>query len=55
MKALVIILAVLLVLAHPVAVAVALGAEAAAVAGVGWLAWRGLRGALWWPRRRRAA
>lgn len=43
MKALVIILAALLVLSHPVAVAVALGAETAAVAGLGWLAWRGLR------------
>lgn len=46
MKTIVIILAALLVVSHPVAVAVALGAETAVVAGLGWLAWGGLRSAM---------
>ena len=40
MKALAIILAVLLVLAHPVAAAVALTAGLAVCGAVGWAAWR---------------
>ncbi len=55
MKMILVILAVLLVLAHPVAVALVLGTEAAVVAGCAWLAWQGLRGALYWPGRRRRA
>ena len=46
MTALLIILAVFLVLAHPVTATLALVAVAAAWAGLGWLAWRGLRAAL---------
>ena len=42
MKALIIILAVLLVARHPGAVAAVLAAEAAVVGGLGWLTWRGL-------------
>jgi hypothetical protein len=54
-KALVIILAFLLVLAHPAAVAAVLAAEAAVVAGLGWLTWRGLRAAMLPPAWRRTA
>ncbi len=43
MKALVIILAVLLVLAHPVALVLVLAAELAACSGLGWLIWRAAR------------
>ena len=52
MKAILIILAVLLVTAHPVAVAVVLGLELAAVAALGWLIWRALRGSAPSPVRR---
>ncbi|MGH3211003.1 MAG: hypothetical protein ACRDNO_24925 [Trebonia sp.] len=45
MKAIVIILAVLLVLARPAAAAAGLGAELLVRAGLGWLIWRRLRGA----------
>lgn len=54
MKTLLIILAALLVLSHPLAASLALVAVAAAWAGLGWLAWRGLRAALVpavWRRR----
>ena len=43
MKALAVVLAVLLVLAHPVAAAVILGAELAVCGGVGFLIWRASR------------
>jgi hypothetical protein len=43
MKALGLILAVLLVLAHPAAAAAVLGAELAVCGVLGWLAWRTLR------------
>ena len=55
MKALVILLAVLLVLAHPVGVAVVLALEAVVVAGLWLLAWRGLRSLIWRPTWRRVA
>lgn len=43
MKALAIILAVLLVLAHPAAAAAVLAAELGVCAVLGWLVWRALR------------
>lgn len=46
MKAVVFILAALLVLAHPAGVAVVLAVELPAVAGLGWLTWRGLSAAM---------
>lgn len=55
MKSLVIILAPLLVLVHPLAASLALVAVASAWAGLGWLAWRGLRAAMLPPVWRRAA
>ena len=55
MKALVIVLAVLLVAQHPTAVAVTLAVEAAVVGGLGWVTWRGLRAALLPPVWRRTA
>jgi hypothetical protein len=46
MKATVIVLAFLLVLSHPAAVAAVLAAELIVVSGLGWLTWRGLRAAM---------
>lgn len=43
MKAVLVILAVLLAVAHPAAAALVLGAELAACTVLGWLAWRALR------------
>ncbi len=54
MKAIVIVLALLLVILHPLGAALALGAVAAGWAGLGWLFLRGLR-ALQPPAWRRAA
>ena len=54
MKALVIVLAVLLVLTHPLTASLALVAVAVAWAGLGWLTWRGLRAAMLPPVWRRA-
>jgi hypothetical protein len=51
-KAVIILLAVLLVLRHPVGVAVVLAVETAVCGGLGWLAWRGLN-SLVQPRARR--
>jgi hypothetical protein len=41
-KALIILIAALLVLRHPVGVAVVLAVETAVCGGLGWLVWRGL-------------
>jgi hypothetical protein len=46
MKAIAVILAVLLVLSHPAAVAGVLAAEAVVIGALGWLTWRGLRAAM---------
>lgn len=55
MKAVVIILAALLVLAHPAGVAVVLAVELPVCAGLGWLTWRGLHAAMHPAAWRRAA
>jgi hypothetical protein len=55
MKALVIILAVLLVAGHPGAVAAVLAAEVAVCGALGWLTWQGLRAAMIPATWRRAA
>jgi hypothetical protein len=52
-KALILLLAVLLVLRHPAGVAVVLAVEASVCAGLGWLMWRGLRAAMLPPAWRR--
>jgi hypothetical protein len=54
-KAVIIILAALLVLRHPVAVGVVLAVEVAVCGGLGWLAWRGLSAVVGPPYWRRAA
>jgi hypothetical protein len=54
-KAVAVLLAVLLVLAHPVAVAVVLGVEAPVVGALGLLIWRGLRAVGGSPEWRRTS
>jgi len=46
MKAVALVLAFLLVITHPGAVAAVLVAEFAVVGALGWLTWRGLRAAM---------
>jgi hypothetical protein len=55
MKALIVIVALMLVLAHPATVAAALAVEVAVVGGIGWLTWQGLRAAMLPPAWRGTA
>lgn len=55
MKAVIILLSVLLVLAHPAAVAAVLSVEAVVCSALGWLTWRGLSAVTGSPDWRRAA
>jgi hypothetical protein len=54
-KALIILIATLLVLRHPAGVAVVLAVEVAVCGGLGWLTWRGLCSVVQPGARRRTA